>query len=95
MQLHLKVTTNETTYDVSTNLGVIVAWERKYKRKASDMAQGVGIEDLAFLAYESAKHKKIVVPASFDDYISKLVNIEVVEQEPAGNHIPGAPTDAN
>jgi hypothetical protein len=55
MKLDLKVTTAETSYVVSTNLFVIVAWERKYKRKASDLASGIGVEDLAFMAFESCK----------------------------------------
>jgi hypothetical protein len=34
MQLTLKVTTDQTTYEVTTNLYVIIAWERKFKQKA-------------------------------------------------------------
>ena len=48
--------------------------------KASNLASGgVGIEDLAFMAYESCKVSNISVSPSFDDYLKKLVNIEVVE----------------
>jgi hypothetical protein len=81
MQLTLKVELPDNTYTVTTNLYVVVAWERKFKRKASDMANGIGIEDLAFLAFEASKLNKIVVPAEFDNFIKQLVNIEVVEQE--------------
>ena len=55
MKLTLKVETTETTYEVTTNLFVIVMWERKYKRKASEMAQGIGVEYLAFMAFEASK----------------------------------------
>jgi len=55
MQLTLKVELPDNTYTVTTNLYVVVAWERKFKRKASDMANGIGIEDLAFLAFEASK----------------------------------------
>jgi hypothetical protein len=80
MQLTLKVTSDSSTYEVTTNLYVIVAWERKFKTKASNLASGgVGIEDLAFMAYESCKVSNIPVSPSFDDYLKKLVNIEVVE----------------
>ena len=51
MQLTLKVELPDNTYTVTTNLYVVVAWERKFKRKASDMANGIGIEDLAYLAF--------------------------------------------
>jgi hypothetical protein len=91
MQLTLKVTTDETTYEVKTNLYVIIAWERKFKQKASNLATGVGLEDLAFMAFESCKVQGITVPAIFDDYVKKLVAIEVITDEPT-NPIEEAPT---
>jgi hypothetical protein len=93
MQLTLKVTTDETTYEVKTNLYVIIAWERKFKQKASNLATGVGLEDLAFMAFESCKISSIPVPAIFDDYVKKLVAIEVISDEPV-NPIEEAPTHA-
>jgi hypothetical protein len=94
VQLTLKVELPDNTYTVTTNLYVVVAWERKFKRKASDMANGIGIEDLAYLAFEASKLNKIVVPAEFDNFIKQLVNIEVVEQEQP-SFIEAAPTDAS
>ena len=94
MQLTLKVELPDNTYTVTTNLYVVVAWERKFKRKASDMASGIGIEDLAYLAFEASKLNKIVVPAEFDNFIKQLVNIEVVEQEQP-SFIEAVPTDAS
>jgi len=82
MQLTLKVTTDQTTYEVKTNLYVIIAWERKFKQKASNLATGVGLEDLAFMAFEACKVHGITTPAVFDDYVKRLVNIEVVTDEP-------------
>jgi hypothetical protein len=81
MKLTLKVETTETTYEVVTNLFVIVMWERKYKRKASEMAAGIGVEDLAFMAYEASKLNKIVVPSEFDTFVKSLVNIDVLNTE--------------
>jgi hypothetical protein len=94
MQLTLKVELPDNTYTVTTNLYVVVAWERKFNRKASDMANGIGIEDLAYLAFEASKLNKIVVPAEFDNFIKQLVNIEVVEQEQP-SFTEAAPTDAS
>ena len=91
MQLTLKVTTDQTTYEVTTNLYVIIAWERKFKQKASNLATGVGLEDLAFMAFESCKVHGISVPAVFDDYVKRLVAIEVVSDEPT-NPTSEAPT---
>ena len=82
MQLKLQITPIDgEPYQVETNLFTVVAWERKYKRKASDMANGVGIEDLAFLAHESCKQHNIVVPLMLDDFIKQLRTIDVVGQE--------------
>jgi hypothetical protein len=71
------------TYEVSTNLFSIVALERKFKIRASDLASGVAMEHLAFLAFEGAKQNSITVPAVFDDYIKKLVSVEVVNEDAA------------
>jgi len=81
MKLTLKVETADTAYEVVTNLYTIILWERKFKRKASDMAAGIGVEDLAFMAYEASKINKIVVPVDFDSFVKGLTNIEVVDTE--------------
>lgn len=94
MKLHLRVTQHNTDpYEVTTNLVTLVAWERRFKRKASDMANGIGVEDLAFLAWEASKAAKIVVPAEFDTFIAKLESVEVIVQE-LENPTPGGHTDA-
>ena len=71
------------TYQVTTNLFSIVALERKFKIRASDLASGVAMEHLAFLAFEGAKQNGVTVPAVFDDYIKKLVSVDVVNEETA------------
>jgi hypothetical protein len=75
--------TDGQTYQVTTNLFSIVALERKFKIRASDLASGVAMEHLAFLAFEGAKQNGIVTPAVFDDYIKKLVSVEVVGEDAA------------
>lgn len=94
MKLKLKVDTGDGEYVVETNLFVIVTWERKYKRKASDLAtSGIGMEDLAFMAYEATKQSGITVPAMLDDFIKRIVTLEVIEGDVV-NPTEGA-TDAN
>ena len=80
-------------YEVTTNLFSIVALERKFKIRASDLASGVAMEHLAFLAFEGAKQEGYIVPVAFDDYIKGLVSVEVVEDEPT-NPTQGAVTSA-
>jgi hypothetical protein len=81
MQLTLAVQTTDGDYTVSTNLGVIIAWERKFKRKVSQLGEGIGMEDLAFMAFECCKQNGIVVSPVFDDYIKTLVSIDVLDDE--------------
>ena len=82
MQLRLKVQrTNEDAYEVTTSLAVIVAWERRFKRRASDLGAGVGMEDLAFMAYDASQRANIVVPATFDLFINDIELLEVVDSE--------------
>jgi hypothetical protein len=93
MQLKLAVTYNDgESFQVATNLFTVVSWERKFKRKASDMANGIGIEDLAFLAHTAAKDNGISVPLMLDDFIKKCSSIDVVGQEDENPTDP-APTD--
>jgi len=81
MQLTLKAVFKDgASYDVQTNLMTIVLWERKYRRKASDIANGIGVEDLAYMCYEASRLNGITVPATLDAFITSLTNIEVVDQ---------------
>ena len=94
MQLTLKVDQGEGPIEVSTNLFTIVSWERKFKRKASDMASGIGIEDLAYLAHQACQQHNVVVPVVLDDFIKKLVVLEVVNQDTDRPTLP-VPTDTH
>ena len=95
MKLTLAVDLGDGPVEVATNLYVIVQYERKYKRKASEMASSIGYEDLLFLAYESCKVHGVTVPVVFDDFIKRAVSIEVVEQEQDENPTHGPLTDTH
>ena len=83
MQLTLSVKkTNEEAYEVSTSLAVIVAWERRFKRRASELGSGVGMEDLAFMAYDASQRAGIVVPAVFDTFINSIETLEIIDTSP-------------
>ena len=53
------------------------AW---YRHEKTVDSEGIGIEDLAYMAYESSRSQGITVPALLDDYIRSIKNLEVVEQ---------------
>jgi len=81
MKLTLRVDQGDGPIEVSTNLFTIVAWERKFKTKASNIANGIGMEDLAFMAHQALQQNGIVVPVVLDDFIKKLIVLEVVDTE--------------
>lgn len=91
MKITMHVQQNDgQEYEVTTNLFTVVAMERKFKIKASDLAQGIALEHLAFLAYESCKQSGITVPLGFDEYLKKLDNIDIVNEEPANPSVEAA-----
>ena len=88
MKLSIKINTGEGDYVVETNLFHIVQLERKYKVKASDLASGISIEMLGYLAHEAAKQQGHNPPLVLDDFLKKLVTLDVLENE-AANPIEG------
>lgn len=87
MKISISVDIGDGPQTVTTNLFNIITWERKFKRRAGDLAAGIGAEDLAFLAYEASKQAGITVPLVFDDYAKKIVTLDVVsgeDQNPTG-----------
>jgi len=79
---------------ITTTLATLVAWERKFKMKTSDLADNFGMEDIAFMAWHSAKiqtdHGQSI-PVEFDSFVNKLVEIEIVSSGNA-NPTKAAPT---
>ena len=83
MKLSIKVNTGDGDYVVETNLFHLVQLERKFKVRASDLVAGISIEMLGFLAHEAAKQQGHNPPVILDDFLKKLVNLEVLETESA------------
>ena len=88
MKLSIKINTGEEDYVVETNLFHIVQLERKYKVKASDLASGISIEMLGYLAHEASKQQGHNPPLVLDDFLKKLVTLDVISNE-AENPIDG------
>lgn len=75
-------TTSGDSRQVQTNLATLVKWERLYKRKVSQIGDGIGAEDLAYFAYEATRQAGITVPATLDLFIEQLENMpEIVEAD--------------
>jgi hypothetical protein len=92
MRLTLRYDREGQSHEVTTSLAVIVAWERKFRAKAAQLASQIGAEDLLFLAFEASKRSGVVVPADFDRFVDSVTDIEVVDKEQE-NPTPAAPSD--
>lgn len=53
-----------------------IAWERRTKRRSSDLVNGVGVEDLAFLAWHSLKRQGMTA-LEFDAWLDNVAEIEM------------------
>jgi hypothetical protein len=82
MKIRLRVTTDGEPYEVTTAFPNVIEWERKFKRQVSDLARGIGYEDMAFFAWAASKTAGITVPAVFDDFVKRVRDIEVLDDEP-------------
>lgn len=96
MRVHMTVEWDGTTLDIKSNLWAMTLWERKYKVKFfSAWNEGkVGMEDLAYLAYETMRTTGITVPAVFDDFLKRCEALDLVSIDTA-RPTPGEPTDGN
>jgi len=94
MKISISVDTGSGPNVVTTTLFNVISWERKYKRRAGDLAAGIGAEDLAFLAYEASKAAGITVPLVFDEYARTIVSLDVLGSEDANPTPPGATAEA-
>lgn len=80
MELALKVTTESETYQVTAKPLAIVRWERRQKKAISQLAAGeVAAEDIFALAYEATRAAGMPVPAQFDDWLAKVLDVSEVE----------------
>lgn len=87
MKLQLQIVHDGRTVTCETSLKTIVEWERKYRKRAGDLAQGFAIEDLAFMAWASLKRSGQQI-AEFDQWLDGLESVDVIGGEDSN------PTDA-
>lgn len=92
MRLTLQYTTTDgDSRQVQTNMATIVKWERLYKRKISQVGDGIGAEDLCYFAYEATRQAGITVPGTLDQFIDLLNDMPtIVENDPPNPTDPAA-----
>lgn len=82
MKLELKITTTDNqVFEVVCGVADFIAWERQSKLKTSDLANGIGVEDMAYLAYSAIKRSGEKVKP-FDGWINEIDEIEAIETDP-------------
>lgn len=69
------VKTDDTTINVVALVPDFVAWERRTKRRSSDLANGVGMEDLAYLAWHALN--RTTPQPDFDSWINTVAELEM------------------
>jgi len=82
MKLQLKITkTDGEVTDVTAIVPDFVAWERHTGNKISNLSEGIGMEDLAFLAYSVTKRTSENIQP-FEGWITYIELIELAEADP-------------
>lgn len=80
LELNIKMVDGQH-HNLTCTIADFIAWERKSGRKTSDLAMGIGVEDLAFLAYSAltraGEHLK-----PFDGWINDIDEILEDESDP-------------
>ena len=95
MQLNLQVTYRDgEQIVVATDFAIMCDWEEWSGKSVSELAGGVRLVDLAWLAWSACKRDQIVVPVEFASFKKKINNVEPVSETPPRPTV-GAPTDAH
>jgi hypothetical protein len=76
MKLVIGIDRGEGMERVTTTPRAIIEWERKTKSKISHLANGIGLEDMALLAWFA-----LGSPGSFNDFMDTLNDVEPLEDE--------------
>ena len=96
MQLRMSIDQHDGNgpQEVRTTLYAMVLWERKFNVKIAELSERLGIEDIAYIAYETLASLNRPRPATFEEFLKKNPDIEVLG---AGDDppTPGAVTEGN
>lgn len=72
---------DQTTNQVTALVPDFIAWERHTKRKISDLASGISMEDMAYLAWSVLKRTG-EAKKPYDLWINDIESIEPKEDDP-------------
>ena len=83
MQLKMNITTASGSQAVAIRPKAIVGWELKHSRKISELAQGIGMSDMSWLAWRQLTDEGST-SSSFDEWLDGLVDVEPIVEDPTG-----------
>lgn len=66
------------TDQVTTTVATIAAWERKFKRRISDLQGGIGVDDLMYLTWHRLNVLK-KEPRDYDAWLESVESFDVLE----------------
>ena len=66
------------TDEVTTTVATIAAWERKFKRRISDLQGGIGVDDLMYLTWHRLNALK-KEPREYDAWLESVDSFDVLE----------------
>lgn len=79
MRLTLQVTLADGSEQTATAIVPdFIAWEKHTKKKISDLAEGAGIGDMAYLAWASIKRKEPSTP-DYEIWVEQVDSLEAVD----------------
>jgi hypothetical protein len=78
---------------ITTTIATVAAWERKFKRRISDMQGGVGVDDLMFMTWHQLTVTK-KESREYDAWLNSVDSFDVLEVAQANPTEPAASADS-
>jgi len=78
---------------IETTIATVAAWERKFRKKITDIQGGIGIDDLMFMAWHRLTATK-KENRDYDTWLESVQNYQVPDVE-ASNPTEAAASDAS
>lgn len=78
---------------IETTIATVAAWERKMRKKITDLQGGIGVDDLMFMAWHRLTALK-KENRDYDAWLDTVQNYEVPDAEPV-NPTEAAASDAS
>lgn len=77
----IRVAHEDGEFTVTTTAWAWQQWEEHFNTKLSRLSDGVGVRDLAFLAYQAARGGPNAPADKFDQWRRRIIDVEIINQE--------------